>query len=200
MIVNQYIFCSFLALPLVMQSPTSAQIAINTGPSGRAVAQPMDVDLIDALYQHTSLERVSSAQYLAMSLWFLERELRGFSSYFKKESLSEQEHGFNFAKYLIARGQTVELEEVTKPIQDWKNVHELIALSFQMESDVTTSVQQLYSLAERSNDTRTTVFLDPVIDEQIKSEDDMAYLLGKVKFANNDPSALFIIDNELKTN
>ena len=58
----------------------------------------------------------------------------------------------------------------------------------------------LYSLAERSNDTRTTVFLDPVIDEQIKAEDEMAYLLGKVKFSNNDPSALFIIDNELNTN
>ena len=185
---------------LVMQSSTSSKTLINTGPSGRAVAQPMDDDLIDALYQHTSLERVSSAQYLAMSLWFLERELRGFSSYFKKESLSEQEHGFNFAKYIIARGQTVELEEVSKPLQEWETVQDLITLSFQLEADVTTSVQQLYSLAERSNDTRTTVFLDPIIDEQIKAEDEMAYLLGKVKLANNDPSALFIIDNELKTN
>jgi len=183
-----------------MQTSTSSSIDLNVGPSGRAIAQPMDVDLLDALCQHTSLERVSSAQYLAMSLWFLERELRGFSSFFKKESLSEQEHGFNFAKYMIARGQTVELEEVTKPIQHWKTVQELVTLSFQMEADVTTSVQQLYSLAESSNDTRTTVFLDPVIDEQIKSEDDMAYLLGKVKLANNDPSALFIIDNELKIN
>ena len=103
-------------------------------------------------------------------------------------------------RYIIARGQTVELEEVTKPIQEWKTVQELVTLSFQMEADVTTSVQQLYSLAERSNDTRTSVFLDPVIDEQIKSEDEMAYLLGKVKFANNDPSALLIIDNELKIN
>ncbi len=183
-----------------MQLSTSNSIGLNVGPSGRAIAQPMDVDLLEALCQHTSLERVSSAQYLAMSLWFLERELRGFSSFFKKESLSEQEHGFNFAKYMIARGQTVELEEVTKPIQEWKTVQELVTLSFQLEADVTTSVQQLYSLAERSNDTRTTVFLDPVIDEQIKSEDEMAYLLGKVKFANNDPSALFIIDNELKIN
>ena len=180
-----------------MQSTTSSSIGINIGPAGRAIAQPMEVDLIEALYQHTSLERVASAQYLAMSLWFLERELRGFASYFKNESLSEQEHGFNFAKYMIARGQTVELEEVTKPIQEWNTVHDLIALSFQMEADVTTSVQQLYSLAERVNDTRTTVFLDPVIDEQIKAEDEMAYLLGKVKFANNDPSALLIIDNEL---
>ena len=183
-----------------MQSATTSSIGLNMGPSGRAIAQPMDVDLLDALYQHTSLERVSSAQYLAMTLWFLERELRGFSSFFKKESLSEQEHGFLFAKYMIARGQTVVLDEVTKPKQEWKSVEELVTLSFQMEADVTTSVQQLYSMAERSNDTRTTVFLDPIIDEQIKAEDEMAYLLGKVKFANNDPSAMLIIDNELNAN
>jgi len=181
-----------------MQSFTTSSIGLNLGPAGRAISQPMDVDLLEALYQHTSLERVSNAQYLAMSLWLLERELRGFSGFFKNESLTELEHGFNFAKYLIARGQTVVLEEVTKPIQDWKTVEELVTLSFQMESDVTSSVQQLYAMAERANDTRTTVFLDPVIDEQIKSEDEMAYILGKVKFANNDPSALFIIDNELK--
>ena len=182
-----------------MQSATSNSIGLNIGPSGRAIAQPINPDLLEALYQHTSLERVSSAQYLAMSIWLLERELRGFSSFFKKESLSEQEHGFSFAKYIVARGQSVVLDEVTKPIQEWRTVEDLITLSFQMEADVTTSVQQLYSMAERSNDTRTTVFLDPVVDEQIKSEDEMAYLLGKVKFANNDPSALFIIDNELKT-
>ena len=181
-----------------MQSATSSSIGLTRGPSGRAIAQPINNDLLEALYQHTSLERVSSAQYLAMSLWFLEREFRGFSAYFNKESLSEQEHGFNFAKYIIARGQSVILEEVTKPIQQWETVEDLLTLSFQMEADVTSSVQQLYSMAERCNDTRTTVFLDPVIDEQIKSEDEMAYLLGKVKFANNDPSALFIIDNELK--
>tara|TARA_Y100001968_G_C19370649_1_gene724974 strand:- start:932 stop:1483 length:552 start_codon:yes stop_codon:yes gene_type:complete len=180
-----------------MQSTSTSSIGLNIGPSGRAIAQPVDVDLLEALYQHTSLERVSSAQYLAMSLWFLERELRGFARFFKKESLSEQEHGYNFAKYIIARGQTVILDEVTKPVQQWKTVNELLTLSFQMEADVTTSVQQLYSMAERSNDTRTTVFLDPVIDEQIKSEDEMAYLLGKVKFANDDASALLIIDNEL---
>tara|TARA_Y100001968_G_scaffold208728_1_gene191831 strand:- start:853 stop:1479 length:627 start_codon:yes stop_codon:yes gene_type:complete len=189
---------AFIGLALFsMQSLTSNSVGLNMGPSGRAIAQPMDVDLLEAFYQHTSLERVSSAQYLAMSLWCLERELRGFSAYFKNESLSEQEHGFIFAKYMIARGQTVKLEEVTKPVQDWNNINDLVTLSFQIEADVTSSIQQLYSLAERSNDTRSTVFLDPVIEEQIKSEDEIAYLLGKVKFANNDPSALLIIDNEL---
>ena len=183
-----------------MQSSTSNSIGLNIGPSGRAIAQPINSDLLEALYQHTSLERVASAQYLAMSLWCLERELRGFASFYKSESLSEQEHGFNFAKYIIIRGQCVVLDEVTKPIQNWKTIEELLTFSFQMEADVTTSVQQIYSIAERANDTRTTVFLDPVIDEQIKAEDEMAYLLGKVKLASNDTSALFIIDNELNIN
>ena len=183
-----------------MEFAAKNSIDLNIGPSGRAIAQPMDLDMVEALYQHTSLERTASAQYLAMSLWFLERELRGFSSYFKKESLSEQEHGYIFSKYLIARGQSSLLDEIPKPIQNWESVEDLIKLSFQMEADVTTSVQQIYSMAERNNDTRTTVFLDPVIDEQIKAEDEMAYLLGKVKFSNNDPSALLIIDNELNIN
>ena len=200
MFEQKLVFAFFDLAFFVMNSVTSNPLALDRGPAGRAVAQPMDDDLLQALYQHTSLERVSSAQYLAMSLWLLERELRGFSSFFKKESLSEQEHGFNFAKYLIARGQSVVLEEVSKPIQNWETVEDLVSLSFQMEADVTSSVQQLYSMAERSNDTRTTVFLDPVIDEQIRSEDEMAYLLGKVKFSKNDPSALFIIDNELNVN
>merc|ERR1712078_759419 len=121
--MGETIISLFFDLAFAMQLTTSSSIGINIGPSGRAIAQPMDVDLIEALYQHTSLERVSSAQYLAMSLWFLERELRGFASFFKKESLSEQEHGFIFAKYIIARGQTVELDEVSKPIQEWETAH-----------------------------------------------------------------------------
>ena len=70
-----------------MEFATKNSIDLSVGPSGRAIAQPMDNDMVESLYHHTSLERSASAQYLAISLWFLERELRGFSSYFKKESL-----------------------------------------------------------------------------------------------------------------
>ena len=67
-----------------------------------------------------------------------------------------------------------------------------------MEADVTTSVLQLYATAERENDVRSTVFLDGVIDEQRNSEHEAAYLLGRVKFAANQPAALLIIDAELR--
>ena len=133
-----------------------------------------------------------------MSLWFLERELRGFSSYFIEESKNEQEHAKSISDYLVARGQTVLLADIPAPCQNWNSIEEVIAASFQLESDVTTSLHQLYAMAERSADTRTNVFLDPIIDNQVSAEDEFAYLLGKVRFADGQPSALLIIDSELK--
>ena len=62
---------------------------------------------------------------------------------------------------------------------------------------VTASLQQLYSLAERSSDTRTTVFLDPIMEGQIQSEHEFAHLLGRVRFAGEQAAALLILDAEL---
>ena len=177
---------------------TQSSIDLATGPAGRAIAQPMEASLVDALQQHLTMERNASAAYFALAIWFAERELRGFSKFFKEESLSEQEHASKFADYLIARGQTVELHDVPSPRQTWNSYEEIIAPSVTMEADVTTSLHQLYSIAERASDIRTTVFLDPTIENQLNSENEFAHLLGRVKFAQNQPSALLIIDGELQ--
>ncbi|WP_320664419.1 ferritin [Prochlorococcus sp. MIT 1223] len=182
-----------------MDQITRKAIELNKGPAGRAIAQPMEESLIHALYEHITLERSASAQYLALSLWFAERELRGFAKFFEKESREEMEHASSFCKYVVARGQTVVLDQLEKPNQDYVSIQDIISETFQMEVDVTTSLQQIYSMAERSNDARTTVFLDPVIEDQIKSEDYFAYLIGKVKFANENSSSILIIDNELSS-
>ena len=180
-----------------MNLAAGTPLKIARGPSGRAMAEPMLADLVEGLHQHLTMERNASTQYFANSVWFAERELRGFSKFFKNEALSEQEHATKFADYLIARGQSVLLEELKAPIQRWNDLEELYSYSFQMEADVTTSLQQLYALAERSSDVRTTVFLDPIIEGQTGSEDEFAYLLGRVRFSENQPSALLIIDGEL---
>ena len=180
-----------------MDQLTQRSIDLLKGPSGRAIAHPMDEAILEAFSEHITIERLASAQYFAQALWFAERELRGFSKFFEHESKDEQEHASNFSKYLIARGQSVSLDKLPAPKLNFASALDVVTESFQMEADVTTSVQQLYSLAERANDTRTNVFLDPVIEDQIKSEDEFAYLIGKIKLAADNPSALFIIDKEL---
>jgi ferritin len=174
---------------------TSADVT--TGPAGRAVAQPMDLALLEALQHHLTMERQVSAAYFAMAIWFAERELRGFSHFFKQEAKSEQEHAATFADYLIARGQTVVLQDLSAPRQAWSSAEEIMAASFQMEADVSTSLQQLYAMAERSSDLRTTVFLDPIVHAQVDAENEFAHLLGRVRFAHSQAAAMLIIDGEL---
>ena len=170
---------------------------INFGPSGRAVAQPMDDNLLDNFFEHLTMERYANVQYFSMYLWFQERDLNGFASYFLSESKSEMEHAQKFADYLIARGQSVKLNDLPAPIQTWDSIDDLISYSFNMEADLTSSLQQLYAISERISDTRTNVFLDPIVDAQTKSEDEFANILGKVKFASNQPTAILLIDSNL---
>ena len=172
--------------------------SINLGPSGRAVAQPIDEGLLDNFYEHLTMERSANVQYFSIYLWFQARDLDGFASYFLNESQGEMEHAYKFANYLIARGQNVKLKELPAPVQVWDSIEDIIAYSFNMEADLTSSLQQLYSISERLSDTRSNVFLDPIVDAQTKSEDEFAHLLGKVKFAQNQPSALLLIDSDLK--
>ena len=74
----------------------------------------------------------------------------------------------------------------------------MIANVFRMETDVTASLLQLYGNAEKNIDRRTTVFLDAIVDAQRLSKHEAAYLLGRVKFAANNPAAVMIIDAELR--
>jgi len=180
------------------QNNLNTKKLINFGPSGRAVAQPMDNSLLDNFYEHLTMERFANVQYFSIYLWFQERDLNGFASYFLNESHGEMKHAQKFADYLIARGQSVKLNELPAPIQEWDSIEDLISYSFNMESDLTSSLQQLYSISERNSDTRSNVFLDPIVEAQIESEDEFANLLGKVKFASSQPSAILLIDSDLK--
>lgn len=179
-------------------APIQASSTVATGPSGRAMAEPMSAELLEHMQAHLNMERQSAAAYFATAIWFAERELVGFANYLRDEGNQEQQHAAQFADYLISRGQAVVLDTIEPPRQQWSNTEAVISDVFRMEADVTSSVLQLYKTAERDNDMRTTVFLDPIVEGQRLSEHEAAYLLGRVKFADNQPAALLVIDAELR--
>ena len=179
-------------------SATQATITIPVGPAGRAMAEPMSGEMLDLMQAHLNLERQSAAAYFAAAVWFAERELVGFAEHMRDEAKQEEQHAAKFADYLISRGQRAVLDTVEPPRQQWPDIEQVIANVFRMEADVTASVLQLYGNAENDQDVRTTVFLDPIVDGQRLSEHEAAYLLGRVKFAANNPAALMIIDAELR--
>ena len=151
--------------------------SIACGPSGRAIAEAIDSDLLNAIQATSTWKGKPMPPISLQQSGLLKRELRGFSRFFRDESNSEHEHAAKFAEYIIARGQSVALQGVDAPLQSWASPEDVMATAFQMEVDVTASLQQLYSMAERVNDTRTTVFLDPMVEMQTQSEHEFAHLL-----------------------
>ena len=179
-------------------SQIQAPIEVPTGPAGRAMAEPMSAEMLDLMEAHLNLERQSAADYFAAAIWFAERELTGFAEHLRDEAKQEEQHAAKFADYLISRGQRPVLDTIEPPRQQWTGVEQVIANVFRMEADVTASVLQLYDTAEKAIDRRTTVFLDAIVDAQRLSEHEAAYLLGRVKFAAENPAAVMIIDAELR--
>lgn len=171
---------------MVMLSDPSKRVQLPVGPSGRAMAEPMDPALLEGLQAHFNMERQAHAIYFGAAIWMGERELRGFSKHFNDEAKAEQEHAAKVADYLIARAQTPELHALEAPDQSWESVLDVMSTAFLTERDVTTSLQQLLMAAERVGDTRTSVFLEPMVEGQIKAEHEAAHLLGRTKFADGD--------------
>ena len=183
---------------MVMLSDPSKRVQLPVGPSGRAMAEPMDPALLEGLQAHFNMERQAHAIYFGAAIWMGERELRGFSKHFNDEAKAEQEHAAKVADYLIARAQTPVLHDLEAPDQSWESVLDVMSTAFLTERDVTTSLQQLLMAAEHVGDTRTSVFLEPMVEGQIKAEHEAAHLLGRTKFADGQAAAVLIIDNELR--
>ena len=181
-----------------MLSDSSKHVQVQLGPSGRAMAESMDPALLEGFQAHFNMERQAHATYFGAATWMGERELRGFSKHFNDEAKGEQEHAAKIADYLIARAQSPELQTLEAPDQSWESILDVMSTAFLTERDVTTSLQQLLMAAERVGDTRSTVFLEPMVEGQIKAEHEAAHLLGRTKFADGQAAAVLVIDNELR--
>jgi ferritin len=163
----------------------------------RPVAQPMESELHIGLCNHLQMELTASYTYWSLAIWFTQRELNGFAAYARAESDGERGHAGLFVDYLVARAQPVDLAPLPQPRQEWTNVEDVLISVFEMETEVTTSLQNLYSLAERCGDYRTSIFLDPMIKSQVDAENEVGHLLARVRHCGTDFGALMILDQSL---
>ena len=68
-------------------------------PCGRAIAEAMENELLQAIQHHLNKERQAHVAYFAAAIWCAERiELRGFASYFSEESKNEHIHAEKFSR------------------------------------------------------------------------------------------------------
>ena len=157
----------------------------------------IDEEIQEAINDQINAELYSAYIYLSMAADFGDRGLDGFETWMHSQTIEEINHAMRLYQYLQSRGGRVKLDEIEKPKTEWDSPLEIFKDAYEHEQYVTERINELADLAEEKNDRATLQMLQWFIDEQVEEEESAEEILDKLKMAEDDGSALMMLDKEM---
>ncbi len=151
----------------------------------------------DVLNEQINKEFYSAYLYLAMSAYFSDIGLYGFSHWTKMQSKEEIEHGMILFEYILNRKSQVRLQQLDVPTLDMNGPVKVFEQIYQHERSITSSIDCVASMSEGECDLATRNFIDWYLKEQIEEEASVLRIISKLKAFGEEKSALYLIDREL---
>lgn len=142
-------------------------------------------------------EFYSAYLYLAMSAYFDEIGLFGFSNWTKVQAKEEMDHGMIIFNYIIERDGTVELSHIYSPDRDFTKPIQVFEKILEHEKTVTESINCVASMSDEECDLATRHFINWYISEQVEEEANTREVIDKLKLFGDDCTALYLLDKEL---
>jgi len=151
------------------------------------------------LNEQINKEFYSAYLYLAISAYFDEIGLKGFSHWTRIQAREEVDHGMILFDYIIERQGTVNLTPVTAPEARYGSPLEVFELIYSHEKYVTESINCVATMSDDDCDLATRYFINWYISEQVEEEANVDDIIKKLKMFGNDKSVLYHLDKELLT-
>ena len=151
----------------------------------------------DILNAQINKEFYSAYLYLAMSAYFDEIGLKGFSHWTKVQAREEVDHGMILFDYIIARNGNVDFKQIDIPDADFHEPLQIFEKIYEHEKSVTSSIDSVASMSEDECDLATRNFIDWYIAEQVEEEATVYEVIKKLKRFGSDKSILYHLDKEL---
>ncbi len=151
----------------------------------------------NVLNSQINKEFYSAYLYLAMSAYFDEIGLYGFSNWTKVQAREEVDHGMILFDYIIERDGTVKLTQIEAPDKDFQNPVQVFEKILEHEKYVTESINCVASMSEDECDLATRHFINWYISEQVEEEANARDVITKLKMFGDEKSSLFHLDQEL---
>ncbi|MDR2207106.1 MAG: ferritin [Flavobacteriaceae bacterium] len=142
-------------------------------------------------------EQYAAQYYLSMSAWFSAKDLDGIANYFRVQSKEELLHADKFFDYLADVDSEIILNEIPKPPHKFSDAAEVFKKALEHEKSVTKSIFNILKNANDENDFATATFLQWFVNEQVEEEATASLMLAKIKMVSDNPSALYLFDQEL---
>lgn len=154
-------------------------------------------NIIALLNEQIANEQFAAQLYLSMSAWFADKDLDGIANYFRVQSKEELFHADKIFDYLNDIGGRIILSEIPKPPYEFASEEDIFLKALEHERLVTKSIFRIVKAANDESDFATTAFLQWFINEQVEEEASASQYVSKIKMVKDNPSALYLFDQEL---
>ncbi|GAM16712.1 ferritin [Mesobacillus selenatarsenatis] len=142
------------------------------------------------------LEHVSSTLYLAMSAYMAKKNFTGIAHWLRLQSEEERTHMLTLVDFVVDRDGTVQINSMPAQPKDFGTPLETFQKVMAHEQYVTNTYRQAYNYVN-SVDPQAALIIQDFLREQIDEEAQAKTIIDRLKLAENNPSALLLIDQEL---
>ncbi len=153
--------------------------------------------ILNSLNEQVNFEFYSSYTYLAMASYAESIDLSGFANFFRIQAKEELDHAMKIYDYIFQKNGVVKLKEIIKPQSDFNSLIDLFERGYKHEQLVTSKIYELADMAFEEKEHATISLLKWFIDEQVEEENNFNTLLKKLRRAEDNPAAIYMIDEEL---
>ncbi len=136
-------------------------------------------------------EFAASQQYIAVAVWFADRDLPQLAKHFYRQSVEERNHAMMLVQYRLDRDLGVTIPGIPAPKTDFVDHAEPIRLSLEQEKKVSAQIQALFAAARAEGDGLGEQAMLWFLKEQVEEVASMQTLLTIAERTEN----LFDIEN-----
>ena len=150
------------------------------------------------LNEQINKEFYSAYLYLAISGYFDEMGLKGFSHWTRVQAKEEMDHGMILFDYIIERQGKVNLKQIEMPDTDFGTPLDVFKKIYAHEKYVTDSINCVANMTDEECDLATRHFINWYISEQVEEEANVDDIIKKLEMFGEEKSILYHLDKELK--
>ncbi|MBK7525240.1 MAG: ferritin [Saprospiraceae bacterium] len=157
----------------------------------------LSTKIIQLLDSQILKESYASNFYLALSYWCDDQGLKGYKSFFLRQSEEERIHMLKIYEYMSEMGVHPTTPAIEQPPMNYTKIKEVFEKVFEQERSVTKAIHEIVRVSTEENDYSTLNFMQWYISEQREEEAVIRDIIDKIKVIGDGGQSLYYIDKEV---
>jgi len=136
-------------------------------------------------------EAYSSNLYLAMASWAETQGMSGVADWMYAQAEEERVHFLKFVKFINERGGHAIIPALEKPPVEFKGVTEMFNEVLHHEQFITSSINEIVTMASADKDYALLNWLQWFVSEQVEEESSVRVIIDKLKLLGSHNMYMF---------